>query len=124
MYQTLTVVEDIITPMTKTKTINNVLNELNIKPVIFLNGSSEYEYLNAIRNYRNQGFNKIYVMNYASGTSGEEFLGQYQQLIINSKTVATNVTWLPDSYYTMFKTMYQAEPTQEGWTIDLYTPDN
>lgn len=53
MYQTLTVVEDIITPMTKTKTINNVLNELNIKPVIFLNGSSEYEYLNAIRNYRN-----------------------------------------------------------------------
>lgn len=42
--------------MTKTKTINNILKELNVKPVIFLNGSAEYEYLNTIRNYRNYGF--------------------------------------------------------------------
>lgn len=92
--------------MSKAKTINNILLELNIKPVIFLNGSSEYDYLNMIRNYRNYGFNKIYAMNYVSGTSGEDYLNNYQQLILNAKTVATDVTWLPDSYYTMFKTMY------------------
>lgn len=66
------------------------------------------------------GYTKIYVMNWAEGDDGGAWLDAYQQLIINAQSVASDIVWVPDSYYRLYRTMYQTDPVAEGWEIDLY----